>query len=162
MTTTRVLLSTLLIACVIPVAASAGDIRYIVGVPSGQQKYPLWTSRLAATQCGRAVVGGTPVDVQMFCRDGVAGIKPTVGDVSHGTEVEIVDGSECRDMVQVRVLSGPHAGYVGCIVGKALSSRRPADVPAPPTPTATDLRPPPDWCRAENLQWLGDRCVEKK
>jgi hypothetical protein len=33
----------------------------------------------------------------------------------------------------------------------------PAAPPPPPGP-----RPIPDWCKGDNVQWLGDRCVEKK
>lgn len=35
--------------------------------------------------------------------------------------------------------------------------------PAPIDPSATSPpRPAPDWCKAENVVWQGDRCVEKK
>lgn len=42
-----------------------------------------------------------------------------------------------------------------------------SQVPPPPLiPTTvaapTGPRPAPDWCKADNLEWQGDRCVEKK
>lgn len=34
--------------------------------------------------------------------------------------------------------------------------------PAPATTTTSSPRPAPDWRKADNLLWLGDRCVERK
>jgi hypothetical protein len=33
---------------------------------------------------------------------------------------------------------------------------------APMAPSVSGPRPAPEWCKAENVVWLGDRCVEKK
>ena len=109
--------------------ASAGEIRYIDAVPGGPAEYTLWTSYTASVNCARALLSG--YDPRPWCEDGVAGIKPKLGSLAHGMEVEALDGTECRDMVHARVLTGPLKGQVGCIVERGLSVRRP-ELPSAP------------------------------
>jgi hypothetical protein len=138
--------------------AMADGIKFVVPIPNGPPDYPLWTDALAANTCARATIGGRPQDIRAFCQDGVVpGVKPVIGRVPYGVEVELLEGRGCGDMVHVRVLTGEHHGAVGCITGRALSSRRP-DGGAP----TTGARPAPDWCKADHLVWRGDSCVEKK
>jgi hypothetical protein len=58
-------------------------------------------------------------------------VRPKVGALSHGTEIEVLDDGECRERVHARVLSGPLRGAVGCIVARALSPTRPETPGAP-------------------------------
>jgi hypothetical protein len=58
----------------------------------------------------------------MFCEDGVSGVKPKMGDVGAGTEVELLDSKECGgDMTHIRVLSGPFVGETGCLAPVGLT-----------------------------------------
>jgi hypothetical protein len=140
-------------------AASADGIRYVVGSPQKPNAdYPIWRSRYDADMCGLAVLRDR--DVKKYCEDGLGpGMPAKIGLSSVGTEVEIIDGRACGDLVQIR-LEGPLRGGVGCITGQALSARRPDGAPGSSTPGPG--RPAPDWCKAENVVWLGDRCVERK
>lgn len=109
--------------------AAAVEIRYVNAVPGGPAEYTLWTSSAASVNCARALLYG--YDVRQWCEEGVAGIRPKLGSLAHGTEVEVLDGTECRDMVHARVLTGPLKGQVGCIVERGLSVRRP-ELPSAP------------------------------
>jgi hypothetical protein len=103
--------------------AMAGAIRYVVVTPDSPAEFTLWTSYTASVNCARALLAGR--DEREWCDEGVAGITPKVGRVGHGTEVELLDGTECRDMAHVRIMTGPLQGRVGCIVARALSVRKP-------------------------------------
>lgn len=107
----------------------AGGIRYINATPGGPAEYTLWTSHAASTNCGRALLYG--YDARQWCEEGVAGARPRIGTLSHGTEVEVLDDAECRDMIHARVLTGPLRGEVGCLVARALSPSRP-ELPGAP------------------------------
>ena len=107
----------------------AGGIRYVNATPGGPAEYTLWTSYTASTNCARALLYG--YDSRQWCDEGVAGVRPKLGALSHGTEIEVLDDDECRDMIHARVLTGPLRGQVGCIVARALSPTRP-DVPGAP------------------------------
>ena len=108
---------------------TAGEIRYVNATAGGPAEYTLWTSYAASTNCARALLYG--YDPLQWCEEGVAGIRPKVGSLPHGTEVEVLDGTECRDMVQARVLTGPLKGQAGCIVARGLSAGRP-ELPSAP------------------------------
>jgi hypothetical protein len=109
--------------------AIAGVVRYVVATPGGPPEYMLWTSYTASVNCARALLFSS--DPRPWCEDGIAGVRPKVGGLNHGTEVEVLDDDECRDMVHARVLTGPLRGEVGCIVGRALSPTRP-ELPGAP------------------------------
>jgi hypothetical protein len=109
--------------------ARAGEIRYINATPGGPAEYTLWTSYAASTNCARALLYG--YDSRQWCEEGVAGIRPKLGGLAHGTEVEVLDDTECRDMVHARVLTGPLKGQAGCIVARGLSFGRP-ELPSAP------------------------------
>jgi hypothetical protein len=119
----------LVVTLLTAVPAHAGPIRYVYASPGGPAEYTLWTSYTASVNCARALLYGT--DWRQWCEDGVAGMKPKVGSLGHGVEVEVLDGAECRDMVHARVLTGPLKGAVGCIVARGLSVSRP-EVPSAP------------------------------
>ncbi len=110
-------------------AALAGEMRYVVrhgrdDRKSASVQYPLWESWAALQICVEkdvaTVLGGGKLD---------AGPKrcpeAEVGSLSLGTKVELLDSHECRDMVYVRVLTGPLKGKVGCFPPEALSSLQP-------------------------------------
>jgi hypothetical protein len=109
--------------------AGAGEIRYVVASRTSLgdklDHYPLWTSRQFADGCARAVISGTRAQQKEFCEDGFAGLKPKVGMLTLGVEVELLDTRECTPMASVRVLTGPLAGESGCVVANALSSIKP-------------------------------------
>lgn len=109
--------------------ATAGEIRYVNATPGGPAEYTLWTSYTASVNCARALLYGS--DPRQWCEEGVAGIRPKLGSLAHGTEVDVLDGTECRDMVHARVLTGPFKGQVGCIVARGLSAGRP-ELPSAP------------------------------
>lgn len=109
--------------------AKAGEIRYVNATPGGPAEYTLWTSYTASTNCARALLYG--YDPRQWCEEGVAGVRPKLGSLAHGTEVEVLDGTECRDMIHARVLTGPSTGQVGCIVARGLSISRPELSSAP-------------------------------
>jgi hypothetical protein len=104
-------------------AALAGETRYVVVTPDTPAEFTLWTSHTASVNCARALLAGR--DEREWCEEGVGGITPKVGKMGHGTEVELLDGGECRDMVHVRVMTGDLKGRVGCVVARALSVRKP-------------------------------------
>ena len=64
-------------------------------------------------------------DEREWCDVGVGGIIPKVGKIPHGTEVELLDDAECRDMAHVRVVTGDMKGQAGCMVQRALSTKKP-------------------------------------
>ena len=103
-------------------ACAEGEHQY-VKLPTSGQGVILWTDRLAATNCARAITRGTEQDRREFCEDGAGGTKPKVGLLDAGTEVERVDPRACGDLVQVRVLGGPLTGGVGCILGGGALTR---------------------------------------
>ena len=105
--------------------AFAEEEHQYVKVTTSGQGVILWTDRLAATNCARAILRGTEQERRELCEDGAAGTKPKVGLLDVGTEVERVDPRACGDLVQVRVLGGPLTGGVGCISGGALTRVRP-------------------------------------
>lgn len=113
----------LALALSVGVAVVAGGVRYVVVTPETPPEFTLWSSYMASINCGRALINGW--DQREWCEEGVAGIKPKIGGLAHGTEVEVIDGTECRDMVQVRVLAGDLKGKVGCVVSRALSETKP-------------------------------------
>jgi hypothetical protein len=109
--------------------AGAGEIRYVVASRSSLgdklDQYPLWTSRQFAEGCARAAISGNRAQQKEFCEDGFAGLKPKVGLLTVGIEVELLDSRECGTMASVRVLTGPLSGESGCVVAKALTSIKP-------------------------------------
>lgn len=109
--------------------AMAGELRYVNAIPGGPAEYTLWTSYTASINCAKALLYGS--DPRQWCEDGVAGSRPKRGSLAHGTEVEVLEGTECRDMVHARVLTGPFKGQVGCIVARGLSAGRP-ELPSAP------------------------------
>jgi hypothetical protein len=58
------------------------------------------------------------------CEKGVNGVKPHVGVLSVGTQVELLAAGKCVDMAYVRVLTGSLKGKVGCISASALTSQK--------------------------------------
>ena len=113
----------LAIASFAAVAAAAGEKRYVVVTPDSPAEFTLWTSYTASVNCARALLAGR--DEREWCDVGVGGITPRVGKVGHGTEVELIDDAECRDMAHVRIVTGEMKGRVGCMVERALSSKKP-------------------------------------
>jgi hypothetical protein len=109
--------------------ATSGDIRYVNATPGGPAEYTLWTSYTASINCAKALLSSS--DPRQWCEEGIAGIRPKLGSLPHGTEVEVLEGTECRDMVHARVLTGPFKGQVGCIVARGLSAGRP-ELPSAP------------------------------
>ena len=105
------------------VPAMAGEKRYVVVTPDSPAEFTLWTSYTASVNCARALLAGR--DEREWCDVGVGGITPKVGKVGHGTEVELLDDAECRDMAHVRIMTGDMKGRVGCMVERALSSKKP-------------------------------------
>lgn len=119
----NLMVAALLLTCTAIVAA--GEKRYVVESKS-PRGWPVWTSRSFAESCGRALMSRSKEAIQEFCEEGFAGLKPKVGYVTTGDEVELLDAGDCgRIMVYVRVLTGPVKGEVGCIPSSALSSFKP-------------------------------------
>ena len=119
----RALVIVLALTCLASAPALAGDKRYVVVTPDSPAEFTLWTSYTASVNCARALLAGR--DEREWCDVGVGGIVPKVGKIGHGTEVELLDGGECRDMAHVRVLTGDLKGRAGCVVARALSARKP-------------------------------------
>ena len=111
------------LASIAVVPAMAGEKRYVVVTPDSPAEFTLWTSYTASVNCARALLAGR--DEREWCDVGVGGITPKVGKVGHGTEVELLDDAECRDMAHVRIMTGDMKGRVGCMVERALSSKKP-------------------------------------
>jgi hypothetical protein len=105
------------------VPALAGEKRYVVVTPESPTEFTLWTSYAASVNCARALLAGR--DEREWCEVGVGGITPKVGKVGHGTEVEMLEGAECRDMAHVRIVTGTLKGQEGCMVQRALSTKKP-------------------------------------
>ena len=103
--------------------AGAAEQHWIVVTPDSPAEFTLWTSYTASVNCARALLAGR--DEREWCEVGVAGITPKVGKLAHGTEVELLEGDECREMAHVRVLTGELQGRQGCVVKRALSARKP-------------------------------------
>jgi hypothetical protein len=120
---------TLALTLLTGVPGGAGPIWYVNATPGGPAEYTLWTSYTASINCARALLYGS--DPRQWCEDGIAGTKPKIGGLSHGTEVEVLEDTECRDMVHARVLTGPFKGQAGCIVARGLSASRP-ELPSAP------------------------------
>ena len=61
-----------------------------------------------------------------MCSDGVdeTGVQ-IKRRLDPGVKVERLEGTACRDMVQIRILEGPLKDQVGCTVGAALTSVAP-------------------------------------
>ena len=106
----------------VPVPQDA--LRYIAAKPPGHSKYVLWSSSVAARQCGHALLKNQ--DVRQWCEDGmVPGVKPKLGTLDPGTRVERLQSTDCDDMVQIRVLEGPLKNRVGCTTNSALTTVKP-------------------------------------
>jgi hypothetical protein len=117
----------LLLIAATPALVSAGEKRYVVdNTVRGSEAWPLWTSQLARDACSRALREGTKKEREELCDTDVSGLKPMLGSLPHGAEVELLDArGNCGQMVTVRVLSGPLQGETGCIAGNALSRVKP-------------------------------------
>ena len=114
----------LFLLTVTSVAAPQEAIRYIGARPPGQSKYVLWSSSVAARQCGHALLKNQ--DVRQWCEDGmVTGVKPKLGTLDPGTRVERLPSTACEDMVQIRVLEGALKNRVGCTSHSALTTVKP-------------------------------------
>jgi len=106
------------------VAVPQDALRYIAAKPPGHPKYVLWSSSVAARQCGHALLKNQ--DVRQWCEDGmVPGVKPKLGTLDSGTRVERLQSTDCDDMVQIRVLEGPLKNRVGCTTSSALTTVKP-------------------------------------
>ena len=106
------------------VAVSQDAIGYIAARPSGQSKHVLWSSSVAARQCGHALLKNQ--DVRKWCEDGmIPGVKAKLGTLEPGTRVERLHSTECDDMAQIKVLEGPLKGRVGCTNVSALTTVKP-------------------------------------
>ena len=82
----------LLVGLNLATAAMAGEKRYVVPITILGDKlneYPLWTSANWSRSCDQATLHGTMHEIQLFCETGVAGLKPLVGRLPVGTEVEL-------------------------------------------------------------------------
>ena len=119
----RVVLIVLVVASLTVVPATAGEKRYVVVTPDSPAEFTLWTSYTASVNCAKALLAGR--DEREWCEVGVGGITPKVGKVGHGTEVELLDDAECRDMAHVRIMTGNMKGQAGCMVQRALSTKKP-------------------------------------
>jgi hypothetical protein len=108
-------------------SAVAGGIRYVVVTPDTPAEFTLWSSYTASVNCARALLAGR--DEREWCEEGVGGIKPKIGGLAHATEVELIDGTECRDMAHVRIMTGPLKDRMGCVVSRALSENKPEAKP---------------------------------
>ena len=76
--------------------------------------------------CMRAVTdGASREDRQRFCTDGFNDMKPKVGVVMRGDEVEFLDSRACSPLVEVRVLTGKLKDRTGCLSATALSGFKP-------------------------------------
>jgi len=117
------ILIVLAVAALAAVSASAGEKRYVVVTPDSPAEFTLWTSYTASVNCARALLAGR--DEREWCDVGVGGITPKVGKIGHGTEVELFDDAECQDMAHVRIMTGAMKGQVGCLVQRALSTKKP-------------------------------------
>ena len=99
--------------------------RYVLASPSGRG-YALWTNLVSFNACAKALIRGTAQDVRIFCEEGFSGIKPKVGSLDAGAEVEILDSRACgNEMVHVRVSSEPLKGQTGCITSTASTTVKP-------------------------------------
>ena len=119
----RPLVIVLAVAWIAAVPAMAAEKRYVVVTPDSPAEFTLWTSYTASVNCARALLAGR--DEREWCDVGVGGITPKVGKIGHGTEVELIDDAECRDMAHVRIMTGDMKGRTGCMVERALSTKKP-------------------------------------
>jgi hypothetical protein len=121
----RAVLIGFVVASLTVVPAAAAEKRYVVVTPDSPAEFTLWTSYTASVNCAKALLAGR--DEREWCDIGVGvgGIVPKVGKILHGTEVELLDDEECRDMAHVRVVTGDMKGQVGCMVQRALSTKKP-------------------------------------
>ena len=119
----RAVLIVLAIAVVAVAPAMAGEKRYVVVTPDSPAEFTLWTSYTASVNCAKALLAGR--DEREWCDVGLGGITPKVGKIAHGTEVELIDDAACRAMAHVRVMTGTMKGQVGCVVARALSTKKP-------------------------------------
>ena len=114
----------LFLLAVTSVAVPQEAIRYIGTRPPGQSKYVLWSSSMAARQCGHALLKNQ--DVRQWCEEGmIPGVKPKLGTLDPGTRVEQLQSTECEDMAQIKVLEGPLKNRVGCTNRSALTAVKP-------------------------------------
>jgi hypothetical protein len=108
---------------VIPVATAPQDpgLRY-VAPNKGGGGFVLWASLITFNNCVQATTRGTEQSRRISCEDGVAGVKPKLGEIDPGTEIELLDSRECGgDMGSVRVLAGPYRGEMGCLASIGIS-----------------------------------------
>ena len=119
----RAVVIVLVVASLAAVPALAAEKRYVVVTPESPTEFTLWTSYTASVNCARALLAGR--DEREWCEVGVGGIVPKVGTIPHGTEVELLDDAECQDMAHVRIVTGTMKGQVGCMVQRALSTKKP-------------------------------------
>jgi hypothetical protein len=119
----RSLLIVLAVVVLAAVAGAAGETRYVVVTPDSPAEFTLWTSYTASVNCAKALLAGR--DEREWCDVGVGGITPKVGKIAHGTEVELLQDAECEDMAHVRIVTGAMKGQVGCMVQRALSTKKP-------------------------------------
>ncbi len=87
--------------------AGAGELRYVVNDLTA-----LWPDASTAYIWRKALPPEYP---------------PEVHRLRLGTQVELLDGQECRPLVDVRVLTGPVADTTGGVSGRRLSSHQPAN-----------------------------------
>jgi hypothetical protein len=119
----RAVLVLLVVASLTVAFADAAEKRYVVVTADSPTEYTLWTSYAASINCAKALLAGR--DEREWCDVGVSGIVPKVGKVKHGTEVELIEDDKCEDMAHVRVLTGDMVGQTGCMVQRALSTKKP-------------------------------------
>ena len=119
----RAVLIVAVVASLTVAPAVAGEKRFVLVTPDSPAEFTLWTSYTASVNCARALLAGR--DEREWCEVGVGGITPKVGKVGHGTEVELLDDAECRDMAHVRIVTGNLKGQHGCMVQRALTTKKP-------------------------------------
>ncbi len=119
----------------------AGELRYVVSTKAFGltiDEHYLWSSREAYNACiavkRSAVMSGKyktsaemdkDPDIQRACETGYGPVKPTLGTLKTGAQVELLDSRTCAPMIGVRVLSGVLKSETGCIDAEALSSIKP-------------------------------------
>jgi hypothetical protein len=119
----RAVLVILVVGALTVTLADAAEKRYVVVTPESPPEFTLWTSYAASVNCAKALLAGR--DEREWCDVGVSGIVPKLGTVKHGTEVEVIEDGKCEDMAHVRVLTGDMKGQAGCMVRRALSTKKP-------------------------------------
>jgi hypothetical protein len=121
---TIVAVSSLVLVCFATPCAAQDAIRYVSRAPAGHPGYVLWSDFTFANYCrGEAARLAQIPSLKPLRSCEVDGqIRRTL---EPGVKVERLDSTECRDMVQIRVLDGPMKDQVGCTTGSALTSVKP-------------------------------------